>query len=112
MNTICIMCPMGCPLSIRQEGEEIIVEGNTCKRGDAYGRDEFSSPKREITTLVNLKSGGVASVKTSDCVPKHRIMDVVGAIGKITAPDDVKIGDVVLADILGLGVDIVVTGRK
>lgn len=112
MNTICIMCPMGCPLSIEKDGDEIIVEGNTCKRGEKYGKDEFTSPKRAITTLVNLKSGGVASVKTTDCVPKHRIFDVVSAIGKITAPDDVKIGDVVLEDILGLGVDVVVTGRK
>ena len=112
MNTICIMCPLGCPLEIEKNGEEIVVKGNTCKRGERYGTVEFTAPKRAITTLVNLKSGGVASVKTSDSVPKERIFDVIKFIGTLTANDDVQIGDVVASDILGLGVDVVITGRR
>ncbi len=112
MNTICIMCPMGCPLTIEKQGDEIIVSGNTCKRGEKYGKDEFQHPKRAITTLVKLQNGGVASVKTSDAVPKERIFDVVKFIGTLVADDGVQIGDIIATDILSLGVDVVVTGRK
>ena len=112
MNTICIMCPLGCPLEIEKKGDEIVVKGNTCKRGERYGTDEFTAPKRAITTLVKLQSGGVASVKTSDCVPKDRIFDVIKFIGTLTADDGVQIGDVVASDVLGLGVDVVITGRR
>ena len=112
MNTICIMCPMGCPLTVEEVGGEIKISGNTCKRGETYGRDEFSHPKRAITTLVKLSGGGVASVKTSGSVPKEKIFDVIRFIGTIVAPDDVKIGDTVSQNVLGLGVDVVITGRK
>ena len=112
MNTICIMCPMGCPLTVEEVVGEIKVSGNTCKRGETYGKDEFSHPKRAITTLVKLQSGGVASVKTSGSVPKEKIFDVIDFIGSIIATDDVKIGDTVSTNVLGLGVDVVITGRK
>ena len=112
MNTICIMCPMGCPLTVEQTEDGIKVKGNTCKRGERYGADEFTSPKRAITTLVNIAGGGVASVKTSDSVPKDRIFDVIAEIGKLVADENAKIGDVVAKDLLSLGVDVVITGRK
>lgn len=112
MNTICIMCPMGCPLTVEESGGEIKVSGNTCKRGEVYGRDEYTHPKRAVTSLVKMKSGGVASVKTSASIPKERIFDVVNFIGSLTVSDDVKIGDAVAANVLGLDVDLLITGRK
>ena len=112
MNTICIMCPMGCPLKIEEINGEVVVFGNTCKRGAMYGKEEYTHPKRCVTTLVEMKSGSVASCKTSTTVPKERIFDVVNFIGKLKVSDDVKIGDVVAKDVLGLGADVVITGRK
>lgn len=33
----CIICPMGCSITVKMEGEEILeISGNTCKRGAAY----------------------------------------------------------------------------
>ena len=110
MNTICIMCPMGCPLSIEEVNGEVVVTGNTCKRGQIYGVEEFTHPKRAVTTLVKTADGCVVSVKTSNTVPKEKIFDIVKAIGELTAPSDVQIGDVLACDLLELGVDIVVTG--
>lgn len=112
MNTICIMCPMGCPLTIEEQNGEVVVAGNTCKRGAIYGKEEYTHPKRSITTLVKMASGGVASCKTTCTVPKERIFDVVNFVGTLTVSDDVKIGDVVAQNVLGLGADIVITGRK
>ncbi len=112
MNTICIMCPMGCPLEIKEVDGKIEVSGNTCKRGVVYGVEEYTHPSRTITSLVKTDSGKIISVKTSSTVPKERIFDVVDEIGKIIASDSVEIGDKIASDILGLGVDILVTGKS
>ncbi len=112
MNTICIMCPMGCPLEIKEVEGKIVVSGNTCKRGVVYGEEEYTHPSRTITSLVKTSSGKIVSVKTSSTVPKERIFDVVDEIGKIVASDSVEIGDKIASDILGLGVDILVTGKS
>lgn len=112
MDTICINCPMGCPLHIEEIGGEIKVEGYTCKRGLEYGKEEYSHPKRSITTLVNMEDGGVASCKTTGTVPKEKIFDVVKEIGKVTVSKNISIGDVIIKDVLHLGVDVVITGRK
>ena len=41
----CIGCPMGCPLTVVMNGEEVVsVTGNTCKRGDVYARKEVTNP--------------------------------------------------------------------
>ncbi len=103
---------MGCSLHIEEVNGEVVVSGNTCKRGAMYGKEEFTHPKRCVTTLVNMASGGVASCKTSTTIPKERIFDMVNFVGTLTVPDDVRIGDVVARDALGLGADIVITGRK
>ncbi len=103
---------MGCSLTIEEIDGQVVVKGNTCKRGEIYGKEEYTHPKRSVTTLVQLESGGVASVKTTTTVPKERIFDVVHFIGTLVAPKDCKIGDVIAKDVLGLGADVVITGRK
>lgn len=103
---------MGCSLTIEEIDGQVVVKGNTCKRGEIYGKEEYTHPKRSVTTLVQLESGEVASVKTTTTVPKERIFDVVHFIGTLVAPKDCKIGDVIAKDVLGLGADVVITGRK
>lgn len=111
MNTICIMCPMGCPLSITESGGNITVTGNTCPRGKAYGAQEFTAPMRTVTTLIKMNGGGVASVKTSAPVPKENMFDVLDFIRTLEVPSDCKIGDVASYNVLGLGADLVITGK-
>lgn len=110
MNTICIMCPMGCPLSIERVGEDIKVSGNTCKRGEQYGIAEFTAPVRTVTTLVRLEGGAVASCKTAEPVPKEKIREAVKAIGAMTLDDNVSIGDRFKLRLDGIQTEIVITG--
>lgn len=111
MNTICIMCPMGCPLEIVEKDGQVIVSGNTCKRGKDYGVAEYTRPVRTLTSLVKREGGGVASVKTSAPFDKSRLLDAAEELKKFVAPKDCKIGDVIVKDLLGLGTDVVVTGN-
>lgn len=109
---ICIGCPMGCPLSVEtDEGEVISVTGNTCPRGDSYARKEVTNPTRIVTTTVRV-TGGVqemVSVKTKTDIPKEKIFDCVKALKNVQAEAPVRIGDVILQNAAGTGVDIVAT---
>ncbi len=111
-NLICINCPLGCPLTVALEGGEVrTVAGNTCPRGDAYARKELTNPTRIVTSTVKVKGGklAMASVKTAADIPKGKIFDCVRAIRDIELEAPVAIGEVVLADVCGTGVDIVAT---
>ena len=41
LETICINCPMGCPLTIEEINGEVVVKGYTCLRGKKYGEQEL-----------------------------------------------------------------------
>lgn len=109
MKTICIMCPMGCPLEIEKKDDKVIVSGNTCPRGAKYGEQEFVAPKRVITSLVRLSSGGVVSVKTDGLVLKSAIPAVLSEIKKTVVNPPCKIGDVVIENVADSGVNLVIT---
>ena len=113
-NLTCIVCPLGCPLVVELEGERVIsVTGNTCKRGDKYARDELTNPVRSLTTTVKLVGGNlpVVPVKSSKPVPKDKMFECMKLINEASIKAPVKIGDVVIKDILGSGADIVVTNN-
>ena len=108
----CIGCPLGCSLTIKMENGEVVeLTGNTCPRGDAYGRKEVTNPTRIVTSTVRV-SGGVSamvSCKTESDIPKGKIFEVTEALKSVTLEAPVHIGDIVLKDVAGTGVDVVAT---
>ena len=113
MNTrelTCIGCPLGCALTVTMDGDTVSsVTGNTCPRGDAYARKEVTNPTRIVTSTVRVNGGvcPMVNVKTASDIPKDKIVACTEALknGVVTAP--VKIGDVLLSNVAGTGVDIV-----
>ncbi|GAA6493032.1 MAG TPA: DUF1667 domain-containing protein [Candidatus Bariatricus faecipullorum] len=111
-NLTCINCPMGCPLTVEMEGDEVIsVTGNTCKRGDTYARKEVSNPTRIVTSTVKVTGGkaDMVSVKTREDIPKGKIFDCVKALKGVEVKAPVHIGDVIVPNAAGTGIDIVAT---
>lgn len=109
---ICIGCPMGCPLVVELEGSDVVsVTGQTCKRGEVYARKEVTNPTRIVTSTVKVEGGKVdmVSVKTRDDIPKGKIFECVKALKDVTVKAPVRIGDVIVANVAGTGVDIVAT---
>ena len=106
----CIMCPMGCSLSVEKEKGGLKVNGNTCIRGEQYAKEELTEPKRIVTALVKTKDG-VLPVKTNKPVPKQLMFDVVKEINKLHISKG-KIGDIIIKNVLNTGADIVITGNK
>ncbi len=109
----CINCPLGCLLTVTiSNGEVVAVEGNTCKRGEVYGRKEVTNPTRIVTTTVPVDGSAterMVSVKTASDIPKPLIFDVMAALADVRVKAPVAVGDVVLANVCGTGVDIVAT---
>lgn len=109
---ICIGCPLGCPVTVTMDNGDVVeVKGNTCKRGDVYARKEVTNPTRIVTSTVKVKGGSLAmvSVKTKNDIPKEKIFDCVRALKGVEVQAPVHIGDVIMTDVAGTGVDIVAT---
>ena len=110
----CIRCPIGCHITVELENGEVkSITGNSCPRGEEYAASEVTNPVRIVTSVVTLNGGErpVVSVKTAGDVPKDKMTDVVGALRNVEAEAPVSIGDIIVKDIAGTGVDIVATSN-
>jgi len=106
---VCIVCPRGCRIKATEASDGTLnVVGNSCPRGLEYARGEFSTPRRMITSTVAVSGSSVCRLPiiTSVPVPKARIFDVMGELAKVRIAAPVALNQVVVSDILGLGVDI------
>lgn len=106
----CIVCPMGCSLTVTLDhGKVQSVSGNTCPRGAKYGEEECTHPTRTLTTTMKVEGRDMVSVKSASPLPKEHIFEYVKIINGMLLKAPVHIGDVVLKDIGGTGVDIIAT---
>lgn len=107
---ICITCPMGCEMSIEEEdGVLLSVEGNRCKRGEMFAKQECKSPMRMLTSGVHIDHARLSKVPviSSKELPLGKIEEVMEIIRKTKVDAPVKLHDVIIEDVLNLGVDIV-----
>ena len=108
----CIVCPIGCKILVRKSGDKIdICKGNRCKKGTDYAIYEALDPRRVLTTSVLVENGEwpLVSVKSSEPVPKNKIFEVLKKIKEIKVNAPVKVGEIIIENILGTGIDIVST---
>ena len=113
MRMICINCPKGCELDV-EKGDDgtVSVTGNACPRGEEYGRSELVNPTRMVTGLVRV--AGMRKplpVKTKTAIPKGKIDAVLFALHQTTVQLPVKIGDVIIQNVVETGVDVVATAN-
>ncbi len=109
MELVCINCPLGCHLTAIKEGDKITVTGNTCPRGEQYAINEMTMPMRTLTSTVRI-SGSIHDslpVITSAQIPKEKMFEVMKALKNIEVKAPVKVGEVIVKDVCGLGVDII-----
>ncbi len=110
-NLTCIVCPAGCRLSVRNENDEWIVEGNKCERGRAYAVAEMTDPKRTVTAVVRTDSKTLhfAPLRTSAPVPKDMVFKLLKEIYAMEAKAPFKEGEALIKDFGGTGTDVVFT---
>ena len=106
----CIVCPMGCPLKVTINGDEIVdVTGNTCPRGKKYAITEVTAPRRVLTSTVRVEGGHLplCPVRTRGDIPKGLLFDAMQEVNALIIKAPVAIGDVLIPDICGTGVPLV-----
>ena len=108
----CIVCPIGCKILVKIDGTQLeIVEGNKCKRGIEYAKNEVFDPRRMLTTSVLVNDGEwpLVSVKSSKPVPKEKLFSVLKEVGGTAVKAPVKSGQTIIKNAANTGIDIVAT---
>lgn len=108
----CILCPNGCELAVLAEnGEVASVTGNRCPKGKEYAIEELLYPQRTISTSVPLLGGDapLLSVRLNRPIPKDAIFAAMAEINKLRPKAPIRIGQVLLPQILGYDSDVIAT---
>lgn len=112
MKLICINCPRGCEMEVSANGADVTVSGNGCPRGADYAKAEVTNPTRMVTGLVKVAgTRRPLPVKTRTAVPKAKISEVTNLLANTTVLPPKRIGDVIIENVCGTGVDIVATAN-
>ncbi len=114
-NIICIRCPLGCMMNVTIENGEVTkVTGNTCKRGEVYAQKEVTAPTRTVTSTVKVLGAKepVIAVKTETDIPKECMMNCMKEINKAVVQAPVQIGDIIIENVCGTGVNVVATANS
>jgi CxxC motif-containing protein len=111
-NIVCVGCPMGCSVILTVDNDKVIAfEGNKCKQGEKYTIEEYRNPARILSTTL-LTTGStqpLLPVRTSNPIPKSKILEVATILAGITVEPPIKIGETVLSKPCGIPVDIIAT---
>jgi CxxC motif-containing protein len=76
-----------------------------------YAEKEISNPERTLTTTVKVNNGHLplVSVRTNKPIPKNKIFSTMDLLAKIEVEAPVKIGDPIVQNLFGTGVNVVAT---
>jgi CxxC motif-containing protein len=99
-------------MEVTYTGHKILKVDNTdCKKGKEYAYQELFEPVRILTSTVFVKNGHLplVSIRTDKPIPKGKIFEVMKKLSgkKLTAP--VKIGDIIIKNVVNTGVNIIAT---
>lgn len=110
----CVICPNGCEIDVEtteEQGKILSIAGAGCKQGVAYARQETVCPQRTLSSSIRVINGEepLVSVRLTASVPRDSLMQVMEVIraAKVEAP--VRSGSCLIADVLGLGSDVIAT---
>jgi CxxC motif-containing protein len=106
---ICVACPLSCDLVLTVNASgDMEVSGAGCQRGEAYAKNERTAPKRMITTTVRIEGAavGLLPVIGASPVPKELFRDCLAFLYGVKVVSPVRMGDVIVRDIMNTGVDV------
>lgn len=112
----CTTCPSECLLAVEvvRDANGAVVEvrsvtGNNCPRGDKFAHQELTCPMRVLTTTVAVSGGDEAllPVRTAEAIPLELHTQAMDVIRGLVLGDPVRMGDVVLPNLLNTGIDLI-----
>ena len=107
----CVLCPVGCELAVRRAKGGLEIEGNICEKGVTFATEEILYPKRNLATSVCAAGSGrrMVSVRLTGRVPREMVFPILKEIARLRPRPPVGRGQVLIADVLGTGVDVIAT---
>lgn len=112
----CTTCPSECLLTVEVERDAngaVVkvrsVTGNNCPRGDKFAHQELTCPMRVLTTTVAVSGDDEAllPVRTAEAIPLALHAQTMTLIRDLVVNAPIRMGDVVLEDLLGTNIDLV-----
>lgn len=112
----CTTCPSECLLTvdIERDADGAVVEvrsvtGNSCPRGDTFAHQELTCPMRVLTTTVAVSGGDEAllPVRTAEAIPLALHAQAMDLIRGLIVNAPIRMGDVVLDDLLDTGINLI-----
>lgn len=112
----CTTCPSECLLTVevKRNADGAVVEvrsvtGNSCPRGDTFAHQELTRPMRVLTTTVAVSGGDEAllPVRTVEAIPLEFHAQAMVLIRGLVVEAPIRMGDVVLKDLLDTGIDLI-----
>lgn len=112
----CTTCPSECLLTVEVERDfngsvtaARSVTGNRCPRGDKFAHQELTCPMRVLTTTVAVFGGDEAllPVRTAEAIPLALHAQAMDLIRGVVVEAPIRMGDVVLPNLLNTGIDLV-----
>lgn len=113
---VCVVCPNGCRIQCQasDRADGYTISGNRCKRGADYALAEMTRPMRTLTSSVKTAflEAPVISVRTNGEIEKSLLFRALAALKPIVVTERVGIGDVIVSNVFGTGVDIICTSDR
>lgn len=112
----CTTCPSECLLTVEVERDanDALVEvhsvtGNSCPRGEKFAHQELTCPMRVLTTTVAVSGDDetLLPVRTAKAIPLELHAQAMNLIRGLVVNAPIRMGDVVLKDLLGTNIDLV-----
>ncbi len=110
LELICVVCPLGCNLSVVKDDDGIQIKGG-CKKGEKYAKEEIVNPRRVVTTTLRIKNGVYrrVPVRTSSPVPRDKIPELMKFLSSLEVEAPQRRGDIIVKNLWGEGVDLIAT---
>jgi CxxC motif-containing protein len=108
----CVLCPVGCELEIAKNAAgELQVAGNQCDKGPPWALEEVLHPRRNLATSVPAEgtAARMVSVRLTAAVPRELVFPILAEIAQLRPRTPVRRGQVLIADVLGTGADVIAT---
>ena len=109
----CIVCPRSCRITVTGEpgavAGNLVVSGEGCRRGRDYVLAEHTHPVRTLTTTVAITGAPLRrlAVQSTAPVPRELLRECLAQVNAVQVTAPVRMGDVIVADVCGTGVDVV-----
>jgi CxxC motif-containing protein len=100
----CIVCPRNCTGFITVD-----YKGYKCDKWVKYAVSELIAPQRVLTATILTKESRdkLLPVRTDKEVPKDKILEMMQILRSRDIKPPIKVGDVIVTNILGTGANVV-----